>query len=336
MKLKHVFFVSSLMAGLWCTTLVGAQPKELDAKGGKDHPLITRYAGSWLIAYGIKPFEEVDIPLSYEAEKGSYKLVKTQHLEGEITRIAYLAPLGRSVLEVQRNYEAALEGAGAQKILGCTKEACAEGIKGIRAGFQQYLYDLPKNQQAWESTANVFNGYESNMHSQWKWARPTGDLYISVMTVTPYDPKERAGTMIQVVKPKAMETDKVSITNADAMGKGLAAEGKIALYGVYFDTGKADIKPESKPQMEEMAKLLGANKAIKVFIVGHTDNQGSLETNVALSQKRGQAIADALVKDYKIEAKRMQARGVANFSPIASNAQDAGRAKNRRVELVEQ
>jgi outer membrane protein OmpA-like peptidoglycan-associated protein len=132
-----------------------------------------------------------------------------------------------------------------------------------------------------------------------------------------------------------MKAGNVTVS-ADELGKGLAAEGKIALYGVYFDTGKAELKPESKTQLDEMGKLLNQNKLLKVVIVGHTDNQGSMDANAALSQKRAEAVVAALSGGYKIDAKRLLARGVASLAPVASNGSEAGRARNRRVELVEQ
>ena len=140
---------------------------------------------------------------------------------------------------------------------------------------------------------------------------------------------------LQVIESKPMETGNVTV-NADAIAKGLAAEGKMAFYGLYFDTAKADIKPASEPQLKEMAKLLSAQKALKVYIVGHTDSQGSLDANMQLSQKRAEAVVTALVKDYKIDAKRLSARGAASLAPLSSNSSEAGRARNRRVELVEQ
>jgi len=140
-------------------------------------------------------------------------------------------------------------------------------------------------------------------------------------------------TLVQIVEPKAMDTGKVTV-DAGALARGLQAEGKIAIYGVYFDTGKSEVKPESKAQLDEMAKLLQSNASMRVFVVGHTDNQGALEGNLALSKARAQAVIDSLVKNYKIDAKRLAAAGVAGYAPVASNAADTGRARNRRVELV--
>jgi outer membrane protein OmpA-like peptidoglycan-associated protein len=122
--------------------------------------------------------------------------------------------------------------------------------------------------------------------------------------------------------------------DAAALAKGLQADGKIALYGIYFDSGKSELKPESKAQLDEMARLLQGSAALRVYIVGHTDNQGALDANLALSRARAQAVVDALVRSYKIDGRRLAAAGVASYAPVASNADDAGRARNRRVELV--
>ena len=113
--------------------------------------------------------------------------------------------------------------------------------------------------------------------------------------------------VVLVAEPAALETGKVVIAT-DKLQRGLAGEGKIALYGLYFDTAKAEVKPESKPQLAEMAKLLQTNKALKVLIVGHTDNQGPVAANLALSQKRAEAVVAALVTDHKIDAARLRAR----------------------------
>lgn len=170
----------------------------------------------------------------------------------------------------------------------------------------------------------------------WYGILPRGGQQVHVLVYTSVannDTTNQAATYIQVAEPKAMPTGQVKV-DAQALDKGLKAEGKIALYGIYFDTAKADIKPESKDQLAEMAKLLQAQPQLKVYIVGHTDSQGTLETNLTLSQQRAQAVTTALATSYNIDAKRMIGRGVANLAPIASNAADEGRAKNRRVELV--
>ena len=115
---------------------------------------------------------------------------------------------------------------------------------------------------------------------------------------------------------------------------GLRETGRIALYGIYFDTDKTEVKPESRPTLEQIAKLLTAHVSLSVFIVGHTDNQGPYAYNLDLSRRRAEATAAELVKNYGISAPRLRTAGVGLLAPIGSNASDAGRALNRRVELV--
>jgi outer membrane protein OmpA-like peptidoglycan-associated protein len=143
----------------------------------------------------------------------------------------------------------------------------------------------------------------------------------------------RVRQFIQVIEPVKLETGKVTV-DTRAIQDGLQRDGKIALYGVSFDSNKAVIREQSAEQLEQMAQALKARPQQKVFIVGHTDDQGEFEANMVLSQKRAQAVAEALASKYGIAAARMTARGVANLAPVASNASDEGRARNRRVELV--
>jgi outer membrane protein OmpA-like peptidoglycan-associated protein len=123
--------------------------------------------------------------------------------------------------------------------------------------------------------------------------------------------------------------------DAAAMAQGLSDAGEVAIYGIYFDTGKSDLKPESEPALEEIAKLLKTSPMLKVFIVGHTDMVGDPAANVKLSQARAQAVVTALVTKNGIAATRLTPFGAGPYAPVASNKIEEGRAKNRRVELVE-
>jgi len=123
--------------------------------------------------------------------------------------------------------------------------------------------------------------------------------------------------------------------DAAAMAQGLSDTGEVAIYGIYFDTGKSELKPESEPALEEIAKLLKTSPLLKVFIVGHTDMVGDPAVNVKLSQARAQAVVSALVTRNGIAAARLTPFGAGPYAPVASNKTEEGRAKNRRVELVE-
>jgi OmpA-OmpF porin, OOP family len=138
---------------------------------------------------------------------------------------------------------------------------------------------------------------------------------------------------LTVVESGTMRQDVVA--DAAAMGRDLLVSGKTVIYGVHFDTGSSVIKPDSEPALAEMVKLLRAEPAMRVYVIGHTDDVGSLETNLKLSADRADAVVKALVA-HGIAATRLKAAGVGPYCPIASNYDDAGRARNRRVELVEQ
>ena len=136
-----------------------------------------------------------------------------------------------------------------------------------------------------------------------------------------------------IVEQEAMEQE--IMVNAEAWKGDLASSGHVAIYGINFDTDQAVIKPESEPVLAEMAKLLTDNPPLKVFIVGHTDSTGTYEHNLQLSQERAAAVVNALVSGHGIAATRMTAVGVGPVAPVATNRTEEGKAKNRRVELVE-
>lgn len=138
---------------------------------------------------------------------------------------------------------------------------------------------------------------------------------------------------VRLVEKQLMKQDVTA--NAEVMAKGLADTGRIALYGIYFDTDKAELKPSSEPALLEIAKLLKAEPKLKLYVVGHTDNVGALEHNLKLSQGRAAAVVTALTKKA-VAASRLTPFGAGPTSPVASNSSEVGRAKNRRVELVAQ
>jgi OOP family OmpA-OmpF porin len=137
-----------------------------------------------------------------------------------------------------------------------------------------------------------------------------------------------------IVEKEAMNQDIVA--NADAFSNDLKATGHTSVYGIYFDTGKSEIKPESDAALAEIAKLLKGDTGLKVNVVGHTDNVGVIDSNMKLSEARADAVVQALTSRHGIDAKRLRAYGVGPLAPVASNKTEDGKAKNRRVELVEQ
>ena len=136
-----------------------------------------------------------------------------------------------------------------------------------------------------------------------------------------------------VIEKEGMKQD--VMMDAAAMAQGLSDVGEVAIYGIYFDTGKSELKLESGPALDEIAKLLKESPLLKVFIVGHTDMVGDTAANVKLSLARAQAVVTVLVTKNGIATTRLTPFGAGPYAPVASNKTEEGRAKNRRVELVE-
>jgi outer membrane protein OmpA-like peptidoglycan-associated protein len=136
---------------------------------------------------------------------------------------------------------------------------------------------------------------------------------------------------LYVVEKQAMKQEVTA--NADAMNAGLASTGHVEVPGIFFDTGKSDLKPESEAALAEVVKLLQQSASLKVWVVGHTDFVGSPESNLALSNARAAAVVKALVQKG-IAPARLGSFGAGPYAPVATNADETGRAKNRRVELV--
>ena len=137
-----------------------------------------------------------------------------------------------------------------------------------------------------------------------------------------------------IVQREAMTQD-VS-ASAEVFRNDIRSTGHAAVYGITFDTDSASIRPESEQALGEIAKLLQGDPSLKVFVVGHTDGTGSVDHNLKLSQDRAQAVVQALVSGHGIAASRLRSYGCGPYAPVDSNDNEAGRARNRRVELVKQ
>jgi flagellar motor protein MotB len=283
-----------------------------DAAGSKDHPLISRYPSSTINRYSQKEFDEYELPLSKVA---GGKYAKTQHVEGKVTAIYYTTPEGRSALEIYRNYESGLKNGGFQELFTCAK-TCGDPPPGG---------SFPLD--------DAFGNYgEDTRYLAAKLARAEGDVYVALWV---YDSSFDIKTFLAVVEAKPMETGLVTV-NAAALASDITRTGHASVYGIYFDTGKADVKPESEAALEEIAKLLQQDPSLKLYVVGHTDNVGTLASNMDLSRRRATAVTQVLTTKHGVAAARLSPQGDGPTAPVASNESEEGRAKNRRVELVKQ
>jgi OmpA-OmpF porin, OOP family len=238
----------------------------------------------------------------------------------------------KKALEVYRNYLGELEAAGFE-ILFKAEQADIGHSSEIYFGEEKF------------GPGGQLIGYAPD-NARYVSARlksDKGDAYVSLYiveyemgyhpTITPQ--KGDVMVRLDVLRTKGMAARMVSVSAAE-IERGLDTSGKIAIYGILFDFNKADIKPESKPALDEIAKYLKGQPGAKLHVVGHTDNIGGLETNQRLSEARALSVAAALAKDYGVATTRLHAAGLGLLAPVAPNTSEDGRAKNRRVELLPQ
>lgn len=320
-----------------------------DAAGAADNPLTGRYKDSVLLSQTTKAFDEITLP-SGPAEGATYsdtkKFKSVVKVQGKVTRTIYVAPIGRSSLEVAANFIEALTAKGFQPVFQCSGEECGESFRVLK-----YRWDNPNAKVIGANYEQVrrmmidavFDAVVDVRYTLMKKAGPDGDSYAAVYAAVNQGGgfgdasralSDRVAVLCEIVEPKAMDR-RMEVISAEQITGKIATDGRALFYGIQFDFDKADIKPESEPQLAEMVKFLEANPGLKVYVTGHTDNKGTLDYNVSLSNKRADAVTKALAKQG-INAKRMASRGLGPLAPVASNRSEDGQAKNRRVELVEQ
>jgi len=137
---------------------------------------------------------------------------------------------------------------------------------------------------------------------------------------------------LTIVERTVMEQEVTA--DPEAMAGEILKQGHVAVYGIYFDFDSASIKPESESALKAVADLLAMKPDLSVYIVGHTDMTGKLDYNLELSRKRAEAVVRYLIDRYGLASNRLRSQGVGPLCPVATNATDAGRKLNRRVELV--
>lgn len=329
-----------------------------DIDGAADNALAKRYDGSFIVSYEKSAYTDFTIPLSplkpsedVDARDSMNNRVfapdKKIEAEGALTRIAYVLPDGRSPLEVLRNYEDVIGQAGGEVLFECKKEECGGAADrssdggGNDMSLTMYFFHASDLKDADFSNGKcaLTSSINDQRYVSAKVPQDGGDAYVTVQTFSLIDDlycKELNGRTIAVVhvlEPKARDK-KMVVVEAAKMEESLSTTGSISLYGIYFDTDKAEIKPESDPTLKEIAALLGKDPKMAVIVVGHTDNQGAFDYNIDLSSRRAQAVKAALASKYGIDGGRLTAAGAGMMAPVASNDGEDGRAKNRRVVLV--
>lgn len=288
-----------------------AEPLSAEDKA-KDHSMLPRYPGAKLRNHNKVDTETVTIPVARNAaDKTPLKLT------GDLAKHIYVIQ-NVSTLKVYENYKSAFLNAGFSLISQCELDQCGTEKQASELGGQVSLED------------NVYNWYRKPYYLLGKKSLPGGNVYAALF-IGGYE--DEVGLQQIILQEKSVQTGLVAV-NADQLKQQIDAEGKALIYGIYFDTGKADVKPESKPTLDAIADLLKHDNELLLYVVGHTDDTGDGAANVTLSKQRAGAVVAALIKNYQIDEPRLQAQGVGPYAPAANNTSDAGKQKNRRVELV--
>lgn len=309
-----------LMVLLFTALTLFSQTPPKDVRGSTDHPLVGRFEGSVITYFSSKEFDEA---VFYNALPPA--AANTIKAEGKLTQIHYDSPAGRSSLEVFRNFQQRMATAGFQTLTSCDKEKCPPLNQLVRAAFDSNALG-----RVGFSVGFTENPRFATFRLQSSGKDVLASLFVAETRLANMGPL----VLVRVLESKPMETGKIIVPTAQEMTQSFAREGRIALYGIFFDTGLAVLKPESKPTLDQIGEALKLNPKLTLLVVGHTDNVGEFQANLALSQRRAAAVVEALVKQYAIAAARLQPAGAGMIAPAASNADEAGRAKNRRVELV--
>lgn len=285
-----------------------------DVAGSSDYPEIGRFAGSEITRYEVDNFAQTTLATATVLSEADVE-ASTLTVEGKVTRVLYRVPPGVSPLEVFRNFEARIGDAGYDTLF-------SGGPAEIDPYTFQYRHPV-------EILDGISIGNEIYYHAAQK-RSGDADIYLSLL-VSPHSGGDGQRVRLIAAETKAME---MQMVDADAMRDAIADTGKVALYGIYFDTDSATVRPESQAALQEIATLLGDSPELNIIVVGHTDSSGGFEYNMNLSERRASAVVAALVDEYGIVAERLSSAGVGYLAPAATNDSEDGRALNRRVELV--
>lgn len=336
--MRIIYLINNILLFVFVASFSSVMAKS-DVAGHSDLPKVK---GSVLIAEDRSDYAE---GVFFVADDKNKKKLIERFEEGKSTRLIYLLANGQKPLFALRNYQEAFSKLGdVTELFSCKSGRCprktatryvwAKG-KGRRIKTDSNSVDLNKlysysqfhdEQLYWFATIKSENGTYAV------------SVYSAVRSNTKKKVKgigaEQGVIHVQIIENTKFESD-LEYVKASDIQSGIKKSGHIALSGLFFDTGSDQLTTESAPALEEVAKALKESTDLKLYVVGHTDNVGSIASNQSLSARRAKSVAANLVKDYGIASNRFVSIGVGLAAPVTSNKTEEGRALNRRVELVE-
>jgi len=285
-----------------------------DVSGAKDHTLISRYQGAEIKAFNEIDYDEYALGVA-PVKNGK---VETRAIEGKITTII-------STFQVFKNYKSVLKQHGFEKIFTCTTKNCGNYFpKNLIAG---------TNSEFTYNTVDVYNmGPQSDYRFlSGKFEKNGKPVYVSLL-ISKNKYNKDVYVAQEIIESTEMQQEQITI-DLKSLDQAINKTGKATLHGIQFEHNSAKLTADSLRVVDVLAGYLKLNSAASYFVVGHTDSSGEYAFNIKLSKSRAQTIKKSL-KSKGVSEKKLFAVGVAQVAPVASNKDEQGRAKNRRVELV--
>lgn len=281
-----------------------------------------------------------------------------EELEGRVTRSVYKGPLGDPPDLLFQAYQAALQQDGFEILYTCATEECGgirfyqtlEPVRRMHTDPWNYRYLAARKGAENARTYLAFlisptrgNVYAARIVIERPKTQPVAETQTAQLedrgvrvsdADTAEEPEVDPETDLETLSGTEETDPEAEFLDAEAMAERIAANGSVALYSIFYDTNSASLRGESAPTLEEVVHLLSAHPNLNLIVVGHTDNVGRLHYNLQLSERRAAAMVKQLVNQYGVDKRRLRSAGVGFLAPVASNGDESGRSKNRRVELV--
>lgn len=320
-----------LLAATACT-LIATGARGADIPGASDPVGLPRVAGAEILGYQSTAYDA-----SPFLREGADNRPEEVLVEGAWHRVVYLTKEGDTPLMVQKNYEVALGELGAVEETYSCRNNCRKHTLSTTLWTKDNMVDLPTLPHTFYflGFAHVFD------KPTYRYATVnsgTSTFHVGVLSATLAESnangavRGRTVVVLDVLETKAFE-ETLEFVDAAEMTKQLSSLGAVALYGIEFDHDKATLRDASEPTIQEIAALLASESELSLYVVGHTDDVGTLAYNQDLSLRRANSVVERLAT-LGVARSRLTPVGVGPVAPTASNDAEDGRALNRRVELV--
>jgi len=288
--------------------------------------VVQPFSGSEYIAQYSMDFDQ------YTVFEGNRESFTERTLEGQTRGTVLVKPEGKGNFEILRSFKNALTAAGFTILFS---DEVSSNSNGMRSAVSRLHETNSTHSRPFENIDGAFLsannlGYITTFPEYYLSASIVRDGQETVFALNLSS--ERNHYLIEEITTAAMEENTVTI-NEEMLTRQIEEAGSAILYGIEFDTGTSVIRPSSTASLRIVANVLQSQPG-SYYIVGHTDDTGAFDSNMALSRDRAASVITALTGDYSIDAGRLQAGGIGPMAPVASNTNEAGRQLNRRVELV--